>query len=84
MAEIGTPLLIRLACSRRLIPAIGSITARLFPLSADWLPAISYLQQVPHCPLKWISQIFWLKLLKLGFLQFKDKFHLTSKIKYQR
>ncbi len=37
-----------LTCSEKLIPAIGSIAASLFPLSADWLPAISYLQRTPH------------------------------------
>jgi hypothetical protein len=37
------PLLIRLNCSRRLIPAINTIAASLSPLSAGWLTAISYI-----------------------------------------
>ncbi len=48
IAEIGVPLLIHLNCSGRLIPAIGTIAASLFPLSAGWLTAISYLQRTPH------------------------------------
>ncbi len=34
-------------CGGRLIPAIGTIAASLFLLSADWLPALSYLQGGP-------------------------------------
>jgi hypothetical protein len=30
------------------IPVIGSTVVSLFPLLADWLPVISYLQQVPQ------------------------------------
>jgi hypothetical protein len=44
-----------LNCGGRLIPAIGTIAASLFLLSADWLPALSYLQ---GALLKWISHIF--------------------------
>jgi hypothetical protein len=46
--EIGMPLQIRLICSGKLIPAIDKIAASLFPLSDDWLSAISYLQREPH------------------------------------
>jgi hypothetical protein len=35
-------------CSRRLIATIDTIMASLFPLSDDWLSAISYLQWEPH------------------------------------
>jgi hypothetical protein len=31
-----------------LIPAIYTIATSLFPLSDDWLSAISYLQREPH------------------------------------
>ncbi len=44
-AEIGIALLINLNRSGRLIPATGSIETSLFPLLADRLPAISYLQR---------------------------------------
>jgi hypothetical protein len=37
LAEIGILLLIRLHCSKRLIPAIGSIVASVFSLSAGCL-----------------------------------------------
>ncbi len=37
IVEIGTLLRIRLTCSGRPIPGVGSIAASLFPLSADWL-----------------------------------------------
>jgi hypothetical protein len=39
---------IYLNCSGRLIPAIATITASLFPLSDDWLSGISYLQWEHH------------------------------------
>jgi hypothetical protein len=42
------PLRIHLNCSGKLIPATDTISASLFPLSDDWLSAISYLQQKPH------------------------------------
>jgi hypothetical protein len=45
LAEIGTPQLISSNCSRKLIPAINRIAASQFPLSADWLAAIVYLQR---------------------------------------
>jgi hypothetical protein len=48
IAEIVTSLLIRLNCSLRLIPAIGSIEASLFLLAANSLPAFCTLQQAPH------------------------------------
>jgi hypothetical protein len=41
-------LLIPFKGSRKLIPAIGTIAASLFPLTDDWLSAVSYLQQEPH------------------------------------
>ncbi len=50
-----------------LIPTIHTLSARLFLLFADWLLAISYLQWT----LIAISHIFWLKLSKTDFLQFK-------------
>jgi hypothetical protein len=39
---------IHLNCSGKLIPAIYTIVASLFPLSDDWLSAITYLQREPH------------------------------------
>jgi hypothetical protein len=42
------PLRIPLNGSGKLIPAIGTIAASLFPLTDDWLSAISYLQREPH------------------------------------
>jgi hypothetical protein len=39
---------IRLNCSGKLILAIGTIAASLFPLSDDLLSAVSYLQGEPH------------------------------------
>jgi hypothetical protein len=39
------PLQICLNCSGRLIPAMDTIAESLFPLSDDWLSAISYLQR---------------------------------------
>jgi hypothetical protein len=42
IAEIGTPLLICLNCNGKLIPAINRIVASRFPLSGDWLAAISF------------------------------------------
>jgi hypothetical protein len=46
--EIGMPLQIPLNGSGKLIPAIGTIEASLFPLTDDWLSAISYLQWELH------------------------------------
>jgi hypothetical protein len=34
--------------SGKLIPPIGTMAASLFPLTDDWLSAISYLQREPH------------------------------------
>jgi hypothetical protein len=48
LADIGIRLLICLNCSGRLIPAIGTKAASPFLLSANLLPIISYLQQVPY------------------------------------
>jgi hypothetical protein len=48
IAEIGILLLNRSNSSRKLIPAINKIAANQFPLSADWLATVSYLQRVPH------------------------------------
>jgi hypothetical protein len=48
VAEIGILLLIHLNFSVSPISAFGSITASIFPLSADWLSAISFLHRAPN------------------------------------
>jgi hypothetical protein len=56
----------------KLIPAVDTIAASLFPLSDDWLSAIRYLIFAAGAPWKWISYIFCLKLLKTIFRNLKD------------
>ncbi len=45
--EIGILLLARFHCSRRFISTVDTIVTCWFPLSADWLLSIRYLQQAP-------------------------------------
>ncbi len=62
----------------RLIPTIDIIAAILFPLSDDWLSAISYLQREPHGD--GYATFFCLKLL-ITVLQFKRQVPFTRKLK---
>ncbi len=71
------PLRIRLNCSGKLIPAIDTIAASLFPLSDDWLSAISYLQREPHENRQ--ATFFCLKPLKKIFGNLKDEVPLNLK-----
>jgi hypothetical protein len=66
---------------RQLIPAIGSIAASLFPLSADCLPTQLF---AAGAPLNWISHIIFLYLLETDFYNLKSKFPFTLKEKYQQ
>jgi hypothetical protein len=65
-----------LVCSWRLIPAIDSVAASLFPLLAGWLTVISYLQWHP-------SELDKPHILALaaeaGFLLFKEQVPLKFK-----
>jgi hypothetical protein len=56
-----------------------SIAASLFPLSADWLPAISYLQWAP--PLKMDKPHILASAAETSFLQFKEQVPLKFKNK---
>jgi hypothetical protein len=70
------PLLIRWNYSGRLIPAVDTIAASLFPLSASWLSAISYCSGRP-------IELDKLHILALaaetGFLLFKEQVPLKFK-----
>jgi hypothetical protein len=60
-----------LNCGGKLIPAIDTIAASLYPLSDDWLAAISYLQRAPHETEK--ATLFVIKTLKLVFCDLKGE-----------
>jgi hypothetical protein len=66
---------LRWNCSGKLIPAIGTIAASLFPLTDDWLSAIRYLQREPHE--NGSATFFCLKPLKMIFFNLKDEFPLN-------
>jgi hypothetical protein len=76
------PLRIPLNGSGKLIPTIGTIAASLFPLTDDWLSAISYLQRKPHENGK--ATFFCLKPLKTIFFNLKDKVTLNFQKNIQR
>jgi hypothetical protein len=82
-AEIAISVLICLNCTERLIPAIDTIAASLFLLSADSPSAISYLQQ---CPIDIVKPQFFdiQQAAETGFCASKSKFPLNLNMKRQQ
>ncbi len=76
------PVRIHLICSSKLIPAIDNIAASLFPLSDDWLSAISHLQREPRG--NGSATFFCLKPLKTFFWNLKDEVPLNFQTNIQR